>query len=1104
MPHLFAAVLLLVQSAALSPPPDPVMFRGGPDHTGVYTTGSLDGYGGILWRAPLPGPVRSTAALAGDVVYVGSSGGALHALDRFTGRELWRYEAGAAVNGSPAVTDGVVYVTDFESTLHAVDAVTGQELWRRETGTTQPFPWGHESGDIYPSSPTLARAGGRTLLYFGAGDGSVYAVEPAGGEVVWRFGTDGRVRSTPAVAEGILVVGSADGVVYGLDAATGKERWRHATRGASLSSAEFGFDRRTIQSSPAIADGRVHVGARDGYLYTLDLATGERLWDADHEVSWVNSSPAVAGGRVFTGTSDGQFVQALDAATGEELWRREAEGIVWTSPIVLGDEVVFAEGAGRVRSLEAETGRTRWSTFLPDRLWSSPVVDDGVLFIGTHGGGMYALRSAGGRPLRRAVFWDSTLTAGRWYLHHEELARWLARRGFERLDAAALESWLADRVADGHPSSLVFALDHLPARFLEDSEASPLRRYLEAGGTAVWPGFPPALWRRDPATGEAGGLADVDWQGPVRLLGVDHDAGNFDPTGAWPTDEGRRLGLPESWRSHWSVAPAESLEALATDERGHLASWRRTYGGPPGTGFVRLWGDRREPRHLAPFLVTADWRPLDPERDDLPRDVVIERTLDRFVREGMERLGVPGLSLVGVTADGTVVERGWGVRDVEHGGAVDPRTGFYIASSTKSFVGLLTALLDDRRWLDLDAPLTDCLPGLDLEGTVDPSSITLRDLLRHTRGWENDLAVFRTAYTDFLAPDEIREQLALTTTLEDDGHFAYGNDGFLVADLCFRERLGVDWKELVETQVLVPAGMTRTTPFVSEAAATGNLALPHVWDGVRHRRIPTKIDDLMHAAGGLMITAEDAGRWIRLHLGEGRLDGRQIFPPDPVRKVLTRQVDGVRPFPAAFERTGYGLGWFDGSYRGDRVVSHFGGYPGAQAHISLMPEHGLGVAAFVNGGGGNAYLLPHLAAGLFYDLMLEKPDAVERARKALVEAERTGAERLEEQRRSSERRQRLRSRTVPISEAHRIAGVYRSAARGNLIVTRTPAGGLWVERGALEGRLVPTDEDGFLALWQTRSPTRLRFELPEEGPAASVSFGGFPMSRVDFGGDGER
>lgn len=595
--------------------PDTVMFRGGPAHTGVYATRGIDGYGGILWRTPVPGPVRSTAAVSGDAVYVGSAGGWLHALDRRTGEERWRYRAGAAVHGSPAVSGdggsaGTVYVTDLESTLHAVDARSGRGLWRVETGPVVPFPWGHESGDIYVSSPTLARTDGRDLLTFGAGDGSLYAVDPRAGEVAWTLETGGRIRSTPAVADGIVVVGSADGIVYAADAATGAPLWRHATRGADLDSGEFGFDRRTVQSSPALADGRVHVGARDGFLYTLDLATGERLWDADHEVSWVNGSPAVAGGRVFAGSSDGRFIQALDAATGEELWRRDTRGIVWTSPIVVGGDVVFAEGDGRIRALDPATGETRWSAHLPDGLWASPVVAEGVLFIGTHGNGMYALRGAGGRPLRRAVVWDSTLAGAAWYADHERLAGWLARRGYEALDAAGAGRWVDARLADGDPGALVFAIDHLPGPLLEGGAHSKLRRWLEAGGTVVWPGYPPALWRRDPETGEAGGLAAVDWRGPAELLGVDHDAGNFDEMGAWPTDEGRRLGLPETWRSRWSVARSEGLEPLALDERDHVASWRRSYGGPPGSGFVRLWGNRSGPADLAPFLVAAEWRPL--------------------------------------------------------------------------------------------------------------------------------------------------------------------------------------------------------------------------------------------------------------------------------------------------------------------------------------------------------------------------------------------------------------------------------------------------------------------------------------------------------------
>ncbi len=57
------------------------------------------------------------------------------------------------------------------------------------------------------------------------------------------------------------------------------------------------------------------VGARDGWIYALDAATGSERWRFDHKISWVNTSPAVIDGVVYAGSSDGQFVQALDAAS---------------------------------------------------------------------------------------------------------------------------------------------------------------------------------------------------------------------------------------------------------------------------------------------------------------------------------------------------------------------------------------------------------------------------------------------------------------------------------------------------------------------------------------------------------------------------------------------------------------------------------------------------------------------------------------------------------------------------------------------------------------------------------------------------------------------
>jgi outer membrane protein assembly factor BamB len=596
---------------AASPPEPPVhaQFRGGPDHTGVVDTRGLDGYGGILWRVALPGPIRSTPAVSDGVVYVGSAGGWLHALDREDGTELWRYRTGAAVHGSPAVSGGLVFVTDMEGTLYAVDRATGVGVWKVQGGPTIPWPWGHESGDVFASSPTLADVGGATRVFWGAADGVVRAADPETGTVLWSLATGGRVRSTPAVADGRVVVGSADGRVYCADAESGRLLWRHDTRGTGLFSGDFGFDRRTVQSSPAIANGRVYVGARDGWLYALDLGSGGEVWSWDDEVSWVNGSPAVAEGRVFSATSDRRWIHALDAASGRELWRVMTDNVVWTSPVVVGTSVYWSAGDGVVRALAAADGSVRWQATLPAPSHGSATVDDGVLFVGTEDGGFYALRDGAGHTLRRAVFWDSTTANAGWYAGGHDLAAYLGRAGYETLDVAGLAPWMEAGVAGGDPGSVVFAQSWLPEAVRAGGDGSLFRRYLDAGGTVVWASLPPDVWRRDPATGAAGGLDQVDWERPERLLGISVAGAIFDRAGAWSTEEGRALGLPDAWISSWNVPAQAGLEPLAVDENGAYAAFRKRYGGPPGTGFVRVWGSSGTSPSPAPFLLAAEWRP---------------------------------------------------------------------------------------------------------------------------------------------------------------------------------------------------------------------------------------------------------------------------------------------------------------------------------------------------------------------------------------------------------------------------------------------------------------------------------------------------------------
>src|ERR1700730_14810032 len=84
----------------------------------------------------------------------------------------------------------------------------------------------HTDGRVI-SSPVVAN---RTV-YVGSTDGNLYAIDLSGGSLKWKFSTEARVTSSPAVVAGMAYFESYDGKFYAVDAATGKLKWRFETAG---------------------------------------------------------------------------------------------------------------------------------------------------------------------------------------------------------------------------------------------------------------------------------------------------------------------------------------------------------------------------------------------------------------------------------------------------------------------------------------------------------------------------------------------------------------------------------------------------------------------------------------------------------------------------------------------------------------------------------------------------------------------------------------------------------------------------------------------------------------------------------------------------------
>jgi len=588
--HLAAAACLAASMPVLAAP-ETAMFRGDARHSGVASGGAGPALSGVRWKFATRGPVRGSPVVVGDLVLVGSGDGNLYALEASSGRERWRAALGGAVASAPAVADGLVFATSRERRVTALDLATGRERWRFETGPDLPFKWGW---DFWLSSPAVAD--GR--VFVGSGDGNLYALDAKSGRKLWEAATGGRVRSSPAVAAGVVFVGSMTGRLHAVDAASGKPVWAFETEGVTIDSKAAGFDRTSVVSSPAVGEDLVFVGSRDAHLYAVDRKTGSKRWRFGHkidsmegtpEVSWVLGSPALTGGLVLVGSSDGRFFDALREGSGEEIWRFRTPGNVLSSGTVAGGAVFFGCEDGHLFALDAAAGRELWRFRTGGAVISTPAVADGAVYFGSDDGNVYALATgaspAGARP-RRAVYWKDS-GDHRWFQGAAALKDYLHEEGYEILDDDGLARFLGD--LPGAPKSVVVvSADALPAAaFAENPEESSFRRYLAAGGRAVWISLPPDSIERDPKTGKA---VRFDPSRSTRFLGVEQQAGNVDWMGSTATPEGRRWGMPDWYISGWAVPKDQVTTVLAIDEWGLASAWVKSFGSVSGSGFVRVWG----------------------------------------------------------------------------------------------------------------------------------------------------------------------------------------------------------------------------------------------------------------------------------------------------------------------------------------------------------------------------------------------------------------------------------------------------------------------------------------------------------------------------------
>jgi len=147
-------LLLAILVSPLSLSAQDVMFRGNPDHTGVYAAAGVPKFTGVKWQFHTRGQILSSPAVAGDNLYFGSGDHCLYALDLATGAQKWKFKSEGRITSSPAVSAGIVYFGSYDGNFYAVDGATGQLKWKFQTGGERRFAAKSRSIPCGVSNPT--------------------------------------------------------------------------------------------------------------------------------------------------------------------------------------------------------------------------------------------------------------------------------------------------------------------------------------------------------------------------------------------------------------------------------------------------------------------------------------------------------------------------------------------------------------------------------------------------------------------------------------------------------------------------------------------------------------------------------------------------------------------------------------------------------------------------------------------------------------------------------------------------------------------------------------------------------------------------------------
>ena len=198
-----------------------------------------------LWKFQTKSPFIASPVSDATHTYIGGLDSTLYALDLSSGKLKWKFRTNGEIRSAVTVNNNNVYLSGGDGVLYCLDKNTGKTNWQFRTLGGLLGERKYDFADYFYSTPTLYKE----KLFFGAGDGRVYAINPSTGKMIWSYQATDIVHTMPAFHDDKVFVGSFDGHLYALNVNDGSLLWKFKSVGHRY------FPKGEMMGSPVVAGG---------------------------------------------------------------------------------------------------------------------------------------------------------------------------------------------------------------------------------------------------------------------------------------------------------------------------------------------------------------------------------------------------------------------------------------------------------------------------------------------------------------------------------------------------------------------------------------------------------------------------------------------------------------------------------------------------------------------------------------------------------------------------------------------------------------------------------------------------------------------------------